>query len=184
MRTISHRQRQLNYELGGHDFRGCNFPPPNPHASINDFAVRYCLSARPGARDAGTMQREPMDNDDLTAAKHLRFQPTRIPKIDALCTFVPIGKEHDQSVSEAHARTGFSRWFPVEGGHRVLFPYEGGQYDSSLFTVEPEAWDHETCKVCRKPIPAMTLCWVTEAGPYVVLCEGCHAKLASDNLSG
>lgn len=120
-----------------------------------------------------------MTSDELTWLRELRFAPSRIPRLDAISTFVPTGSETDPVIAEAQARTGFSRWFPVEGGHKVMFPFDdGGSYDTSRFQLEPEAWDHETCKVCRDPIPAMTLCWVTEAGPFVVLCERCHATHA------
>jgi hypothetical protein len=119
--------------------------------------------------------------DELTWLRELRFAPSRIPKLDAIGTFVPTGTETDAVIAEAHSRTGFARWFPVDGGHKVIFPFEGGAYDSSRFQLEPEAWDHETCKVCRRHIPAMTLCWVTESGPYVILCDECHGKLEPEN---
>jgi hypothetical protein len=35
-------------------------------------------------------------------------------------------------------------------------------------------WDHEHCGRCQRSIKPMTLCWVTESGPYVVLCSECH----------
>ena len=118
-------------------------------------------------------------DEELDWLKGLSFVESRIPKLDALSTFVPIGGERDPVVQDAVQRTGFSRWFPVEGGHRLQVPFEGGGYDSSRFSVEHEAWDHETCKVCRDRVPAMTLCWVTKSGPYVILCEACHADLCA-----
>ena len=117
-----------------------------------------------------------MTEDEFTRFAGLRFAPSRIPKLDALATFVPTGEETDPVLEEAFRRSGYSRWFPVPGGHRVLVPFEGGEYDSR-FSIEPEGWDHETCKICRQHIDAMTLCWVTESGPYVILCERCHGEV-------
>jgi hypothetical protein len=123
-----------------------------------------------------------MTEEDFRELSDYRFTPSRIPKLDALATFVALGGESDPTVQAAMQVTGFSRWFPVEGGHRVLVPYEGGDYDSKRFSLESEAWDHETCHVCRCHIDAMQLCWVTASGPYVLLCEGCHAEFAAMNL--
>jgi len=121
-----------------------------------------------------------MTPEDVTWLRELRFAPSRIPKLDAISTFVPVGTETDQVLAEARALTGCPL-VSVEGGLKVIFPFEGGVYDSSRFQLEPEAWDHETCKVCRPHIAAMTLCWVTESGPDVILCEECHGKLVSAN---
>jgi hypothetical protein len=74
-------------------------------------------------------------------------------------------------------RVGGSRWFPVQGGHRVLMPFDGGAYDANRFTFEAEAWDHEHCDVCSEQISAMVLCHVTEPGhPYVLLCTPCFQE--------
>jgi hypothetical protein len=55
-------------------------------------------------------------------------------------------------------------------------PYEGGEYDSGRFTIEARVWDHEHCKICGENIPAMTLCWVTQNGPNILLCGGCYER--------
>ena len=75
-----------------------------------------------------------------------------------------------------------SRWFPVAGGHQVLVLHEGGTYDSKIFTLKPAGWDHDHCTNCNERIPAMSLCWVTRTGRYVVLCVNCKAKL--DEMGG
>jgi hypothetical protein len=118
-----------------------------------------------------------MGPEELAWLREHEFAPSRIPKLDALSILVPTSTEQDPLVVEMHKRVGFSRWFPVEGGHRVLFPFEGGEYDHSRFTIESQAWDHETCKSCRAHIPALTLCWATQAGPYIILCERCHKDI-------
>ena len=125
-----------------------------------------------------------MTDEELTWLRQLAFAPSRIPRLDALVAFVPFGQESDPSVASLIERTGFSRWFPVDGGHRVFVPFEDGEYDAARFSIEPEGWDHETCKICRMPIPSMTLCWVTEAGPYVIVCEQCHEEILSPRARG
>jgi hypothetical protein len=102
---------------------------------------------------------------------------SRIPALDALSTFVPEGQTPTGSVEETLDRIGSHRWFPRPGGHKVIAPYDGGAYDVAHFTVEKKAWDHEHCKVCGSSIPAMTLCWVTRTGPYILLCSDCKAQM-------
>jgi hypothetical protein len=106
---------------------------------------------------------------------HLWMQ-SRIPALDALAAFVPTGSESDPVIAETQKHISNSRWYTVSGGHRVLFPYEGGEYDSSRFTIESRAWDHEHCKACGEIIPAMTLCWVTKSGPCIFLCSDCYER--------
>ncbi len=75
------------------------------------------------------------------------------------------------------SRCGESVWHPVEGGHRVLFLYDGGVFDESRFTLEPKVWDYDECSVCGEHIPSMTLCHVTEPEqPYVLLCARCYER--------
>jgi hypothetical protein len=99
---------------------------------------------------------------------------SRIPARDALSTFVPAAPAPDPLVAEMENRAGGSRWFPVQGGHRVLIPFDGGSYDSSRFVIESGAWDHEHCDACGEHISAMVLCHVTEPEqPYFLLCDAC-----------
>jgi hypothetical protein len=110
--------------------------------------------------------------------KAFRFMQSRIPALDALAAFVPHGQEKDSVVEAATKLKGCARWFPVDGGHKVLIPYEGQEYDQAQFAVEKQAWDHEHCKACGADIDPMTLCWVTEPGsPFVILCTSCHDEL-------
>jgi hypothetical protein len=115
--------------------------------------------------------------DNFAEYRSLSFMQSRIPALDALSTFVPTGQEEDPETRQALASRGFSRWFPVAGGHKVLVPYEGGEFDANRFTIEKDAWDHEHCKVCGANIEPMTLCWATKSGPYVILCADCHDKM-------
>lgn len=125
----------------------------------------------------GTRSHSSGAEDGLAPYRDLSFMQSRIPAIDALSTFVPEGEESDPSVQRAIRAKGSSRWFPAEGGHKVLIPYEGEGFDHSRFTIEEKAWNHEHCKACGATLEPMTLCWVTESGPYVVLCPLCHKQV-------
>jgi hypothetical protein len=117
-----------------------------------------------------------MLSEDAEMYRQRKFSPSRIPALDALSAFVP-GDDEDAVVDEMISRIGFSRWYPVEGGHEVLILYEGGPFDADRFTVKKGAWDHEHCRGCQANIPPMTLCWMTESGPTVILCETCYRGL-------
>src|SRR5690348_10920931 len=104
--------------------------------------------------------------------------PCRIPALDALVHFLPDGPR-DADV-DAFATSHRSRWYPLQGGTRVVVSMESNpQYDPAKWTVEKAAWDHEHCDRCGENIPAMTLCWVTKHDPYVLLCEKCHAEVTT-----
>lgn len=90
---------------------------------------------------------------------------------------MPGGGEPDADMNTIMSRTGFSRWYPVEGGHRMRTLYEGGSFDSSRFTLVKGGWDHEDCTRCRATIEPMTLCGVTRAGDFVLLGEKCHDEV-------
>jgi hypothetical protein len=117
---------------------------------------------------------------DETYAKYrkMSFMQSRIPALDALSTFVPTGQEEDVELRKAISPTGFSRWFPVDGGHEVITPYQGGEFDTNRFKIKKGAWDHEHCTECRDDIEPMTFCWVTKSGRYVILCESCYKRMS------
>ncbi len=121
-----------------------------------------------------------MDQDKIAELRQYSFMKSRIPALDALSIFVPTGKETDSIVQEMTKQVGMSRWYPVSGGQKVLFPYEKQSFDTKFFQIEKKAWDHEHCKLCGESIPAMTLCWVTEQGPYILLCVMCYKKVKED----
>ena len=118
-----------------------------------------------------------MTDQEVSELLKYPWMESRIPARDALSTFVSDAPAPDPVIAEIQERTGGSRWFPVQGGHRVLMPFDGGSYDSSRFTIESRAWDHEHCDVCGEQIPAMTLCHVTEPEqPYILLCATCYER--------
>jgi len=119
------------------------------------------------------------DEEDLKF-KQLTYRSSRIPALDAISAFVADDVE-DPIVQAAADRAAFSRWYPEQGGHRVLILYEGGPYDANRFTIEKGAWDHEHCKRCGETIEPMTLCWVSTGDAYVILCESCHTQAVGEN---
>jgi hypothetical protein len=121
-----------------------------------------------------------MQADD-DALKQLTFMPSRIPALDALEVFVPDGAHPDAEILELQHRTGQSRWYPTEGGHRLLILFEGGPFNAERFTLLKGAWDHEHCTRCGSTIEPMTLCWVTESEPFALLDEDCHQELFGAN---
>jgi len=117
-------------------------------------------------------------NEILKRCRLFRFMQTRITALDALTAFVPHGQEKDPVIEAAIKLKGTARWFPVEGGHRVLISYEAQEYDPGRFAVEKKAWDHEHCKACGADIEPKMLCWVSEPdSPFVILCVSCHDEL-------
>ena len=115
-----------------------------------------------------------MTEDNLAPYRSLQFMQSRIPAPDALATFVPEGQDDDPGVRAAIEVKGCSRWFPIDGGHQVLIPYEGQDFDAKRFRIEKGGWDHEHCKACGGNIEPRTLCWVTVKDPYVILCSECY----------
>ncbi len=117
------------------------------------------------------------ESDRWAEFRRLPFMPGRIPPLDALVAFIPDGQPMHPAVQRTLDRIGSSRWFPVAGGHELVLPYEGGPFDRSEFTIRRKGWDHETCSGCRVNVPAMTPCWVTEDGPFRLLCSVCKAQM-------
>ena len=63
-----------------------------------------------------------MTPEELADLRSYKWMSSRTPAIDALSLFVPEGHEENPDVAEMTARVGSSRWYPVPGGHKVLFP--------------------------------------------------------------
>lgn len=119
-----------------------------------------------------------MPDYDVDELARFEWMQSRIPALDALVHIVADGPR-DAAVG-SFAMSHRSRWYPVEGGFRVLVSMENQpEYDATAWQVEKGAWDHEHCDLCREHIPAMTLCWVTKNDPYVLLCGPCHQKVAA-----
>ena len=108
----------------------------------------------------------------------LKWMPSRIPIRDAAVVFVAEGAMPPPLPYES----GESRWYPVQGGHRLAIPYDGQPLEGSLFDVQKKLWDHTTCDYCSRRIPAMTLCYVTESGTYLELCVDCYGALVGTRV--
>jgi hypothetical protein len=125
------------------------------------------------------------DNEqrDLTLRKlrRRRFRHVRAAGVDALVAFVTQGEDPSAPVREHLARPEDQRWYPVEGGHLVKWPYEDEPFDATYFRVEAGGWDHEHCSACNRTIAAEQSCWITERGSFFVLCDGCRRRVT--NLS-
>lgn len=66
---------------------------------------------------------------------------------------------------------------PNEEGWVPAIPYDGGQYDSSIFHVEATGWDHEHCWVCWARIEDGDSWWVAVPNDEVGLCKECHNRI-------
>ncbi len=114
-------------------------------------------------------RRVPTDSQEL---QFLPWMSCRIPLRDALVAFVS-----RDSVDFAPPRPVYeTRWYPRPEGYRVLLPHDGGPFDSAIFHIEQGAWDHVTCKACNVRIKAMTLCYITSRGAFLVLCTQCYPR--------
>lgn len=96
----------------------------------------------------------------------------RIPVRDALAAFVPRGSGDLVPPRPVYE----TRWFPRADGCDVLIPYDGGPFDREVFHLEKDAWDHVTCDACNARIKAMTRCYVTRYGAFIVLCAQCYQR--------
>jgi hypothetical protein len=130
---------------------------------------------RPDSSRNVTKQRRVGMDFEPDELRRLPWRKSRIPKLDALEAFVPTGAEDDEAVEKATALSGLSRWYPVEGGHRVVVLYEGGEYDDARLSLVEGGWDHEHCERCGGTIEPMALCWATADGPSILLCAACHS---------
>ncbi len=91
-----------------------------------------------------------------------------------------ISKEHETSpeVKRTVDDAGEGRWYPVEGGWKVMCPYTGQSFDINLFHVEKGGWNHMHCDGCQGSIDAGASCWVAEVeDDFWVICDVCHDKL-------
>jgi hypothetical protein len=121
-----------------------------------------------------------MTGEELAELRKVDWMQSRVPVLDALCTFHrgvgSDGTDLDPALTKELNGWHEQRWYSVEGGSRVLVPNDGRPYDPQKFTVGVGEWDHNTCDYCTARIPAMTLCWVTRRDPYVILCIACYAR--------
>lgn len=116
------------------------------------------------------------NTDKILEYREYSYTEIRFPKLDALSIFIPTGQESDKTAQDMTDKIGYCRWYPVEGGYNVLFPFQDQSYDETRFKIEKDGWSHEHCKICNTSISAMTSCWATKKEPYVLVCETCYKK--------
>jgi len=118
-----------------------------------------------------------MTDEDLSKLLTYQWMPSRIPLRDALSTFVRNASEPEPIIAQMSSRCRESVWFEAEGGHQVLFLYDGGDFDATRFKLESKVWDYDECAICGERVPAMTLCYVTKPNqPYFLLCRSCYER--------
>ena len=127
-----------------------------------------------------------MENEEIEKLGSYEWMKSRIPAADALVGFLPENAPPAPSVQKTlDAIKGDSRWYPVEGGHRVVIrSFKKLSYDDNVFKIENVAWYHEHCDLCGNQIPPMTLCYVTmPKEPYYLLCAKCfETKVPASQL--
>lgn len=108
----------------------------------------------------------------------LRWMSCTIPVRDALATFVPTDLADFTPPRPVYE----TRWFVHADGYHVLIPYDGGPFDPKVFHIEQGAWDHVNCDACSARIKAMTPCYATKEGEFLVLCTECYEREVVGNL--
>ena len=68
-----------------------------------------------------------MTSEKLAEPPKYLWMESRIPARDPLSTLAPEAPELDLRLAEMQDRAGGSRWFPIQGGHRVLIPFDVAQ---------------------------------------------------------
>ncbi len=63
------------------------------------------------------------------------FKRTAYPGADALVAVVPKNQATPAELKQTVDDAGEGRWFPFEGGWKVLCPYTGQNFDPSLFVM-------------------------------------------------
>jgi hypothetical protein len=124
----------------------------------------------------GKSHRSP-DDALLHRLRRRKFAHVRASGADALVAFVPDGAASPPAVrARIHGGTEM-RFYPVEGGQLVKWPWQGPSPDPEHFWVEAGGWDHEHCAACNATIAVDAGCWITPHGSFFLLCEACHRRL-------
>jgi hypothetical protein len=105
--------------------------------------------------------------------------------MDALVAVIAKEQETSPQVKRTVDDAGEGRWYPVEGGWKVMCPYTGQSFDGDLFHIEKGGWNHVHCDGCQGSIDTGVSCWVAETeDDYFVICDNCHDRLKErDNSS-
>lgn len=106
------------------------------------------------------------------------FKEGTFSGMDALVAFIPKGQDTPSEVKQTVDDAGAGRWYPSEGGWKIVCPYTGQGFNPDLFTVEEGGWRHEHCYICESMIGVGDRCWVAETQEEdYLICGNCHQKL-------
>ena len=117
------------------------------------------------------------DDSLLHKLRRRKLSHVRAAGADALVAFVSDRDEAPLAVRDWLDRGLEQRWFPVEGGQLVKWPYQGQSPDPRHFRVEAGGWDHEHCSACSATIRVNQGCWITPYASFFLLCEGCYRRM-------
>jgi hypothetical protein len=116
--------------------------------------------------------------DSLQGLRAEMFRHTSYPGMDALVAVIPRGQETPAEVKQTVDDAGEGRWFPFEGGWKVMCPYTGQSFDHDLFHLEKGGWNHVHCNGCQGSISVGSSCWVAETeDDFLVICDNCYDEL-------
>ena len=113
----------------------------------------------------------------LRKFRRRKFNRARVLNTDALVAFLPSPGSIPAEVEERKELAAEMRLYPAQDGYWLKWPYDGSSFDPNLFHVESGGWDHEHCSSCNATIGVNKVCWITERGSFVILCDACHRQL-------
>ena len=115
----------------------------------------------------------------LRALRRRRFDCFWFAGSDAQVALVPDGGALPPAVQAKLAERVPSRWYPVEGGHLVKWPWQGGPVPGAGFGVEVGRWNHEHCDACDRTIAVGGTVGLTVRGSFYKLCPYCYRRLTN-----
>jgi hypothetical protein len=119
--------------------------------------------------------------DPLEGLRAESFKHATYTGMDALVAIVPKDRETPTKVKQTVDDAGEGRWFPFEGGWKVMCPYTDQSFDPDVFVVEKGGWTHEHCDGCQGTIGVGDSCWVAEAEEGCsVICDTCYNRLKDE----
>lgn len=123
---------------------------------------------------------DPFDGLGAEAFEHMTYSG-----MDSLVAFVPKGRDVPAKVKQTVDEAGEGRWFPFEGGWKVVCRYTEQRFDPDLFVIEKGGWTHEHCDGCQRAIGIGDSCWVAQAQEgCVVICDACYNRVKGREQTG
>jgi len=123
--------------------------------------------------------------DPLQGLRAEVFRHASYPGMDALVAVITKEQETSPEIKQTVDDAGEGRWYPVQGGWKVMCPYTDQSFDHDLFHIEKGGWDHIHCDGCQGSIRTGNSCWVTEAeDDYFIICDNCYNRLKEKGAPG